>query len=482
MCWRQLAHNLSSGSKHTYDAQNQLTKEEHYDGLGTGSSHITETYEYTYDTAGNILSEKVDGTVTKTYAYNDTYWGDKLTSFNGMTISYDGVGNPLLYVSGSDLCTLTWQHGRQLATAFVDNVMYRYDLTFSYDADGIRTSKDVDGTVHYYLTQNGKVVRETIGTGSTARVLDFIYDESGKPLAVRDSHDGGSTFATYYYVLNLQGDVVKLIGASGTVYANYKYNAWGELLSVTNASGNVITDYSHISHVNPLRYRGYYYDRETGWYYLQSRYYDPAMHRFINADTFASTGQGLLGCNMFAYCNNNPVNFADETGHMAGIRMWNNLMTDGKNNSFYTTRKDEVVYTAVQLQTLGSIKYKYYCRISILHTPISYNDNYVTVKDKINYSNYRENIRLFDVDNAEIYGHIVPFVNDYVSLFIRYENYRLRVDVQFLGESFAPVALPADHVAGMADELTGIFDAAGCMGAYIGFGPGSITPWILQPK
>ena len=145
-------------------------------------------------------------------------------------------------------------------------------------------------------------------------MLDFIYDESGKPLAVRDSHDGGSTFATYYYVLNLQGDVVKLIGASGTVYANYQYNAWGELLSVTNASGNVITDYSHISHVNPLRYRGYYYDRETGWYYLQSRYYDPVMHRFINADTFASTGQGLLGCNMFAYCNNNPVAFADNEG------------------------------------------------------------------------------------------------------------------------------------------------------------------------
>ena len=164
--------------------------------------------------------------------------------------------------------------------------------------------KDVKGTTHYYLTQSGKVVCETIGTGSTAKVLDFIYDESGRPFALKYSTNGGSSFSTYYYVLNLQGDVVKLISASGTVYANYTYNAWGEILS---SSGTM-------AEINPLRYRGYYYDRETGWYYLQSRYYDPSMHRFINADTFASTGQGLLGCNMFAYCNNNPVTRVDSSG------------------------------------------------------------------------------------------------------------------------------------------------------------------------
>ena len=180
---------------------------------------------------------------------------------------------------------------------------------------------DGDWTNHRYLTQGGKVIRETIGTGSTARVLDFIYNESGRPFAVKDSQDGGSTFATYYYVLNLQGDVVKLIGASGTVYANYKYNAWGELLSVTNASGNAITNYSHISHVNPLRYRGYYYDFETGWYYLQSRYYDPVLHRFINADSYTYTGQGFIGANMFAYCGNNPVCRTDHSGQRA-VGFW----------------------------------------------------------------------------------------------------------------------------------------------------------------
>ena len=148
------------------------------------------------------------------------------------------------------------------------------------------------------------MVRETIGTGTTAEVLDFIYDESGSPFALKYSTDGGSTFTTYYYVLNLQGDVIKLIEADGTVAAQYTYNAWGEILS---SSGTM-------SEINPLRYRGYYYDTETGFYYLQSRYYDPAMHRFINADRYTSTGAGILGYNMFAYCNNSPVIFRDDSG------------------------------------------------------------------------------------------------------------------------------------------------------------------------
>ena len=131
---------------------------------------------------------------------------------------------------------------------------------------------------------------------------------------MRYSPNGGTTFGTYYYVLNLQGDVVKLITSGGTVIANYEYNAWGELLSVTNSAGTEITTATHVGLLNPLRYRGYYFDSETGFYYLQSRYYDPVTHRFINADSYASTGQGILGYNMFAYCLNNPVMYADHDG------------------------------------------------------------------------------------------------------------------------------------------------------------------------
>mgnify|MGYP002610992129 CR=1 FL=1 len=161
---------------------------------------------------------------------------------------------------------------------------------------------------HEYLTLNGKVARETIKTNnSLTAVLDFIYDESGKPFALKYSTDG-ATFDTYYYVLNLQGDVVKLIQANGHVVAQYTYDAWG----------NILDSGGDLAAVNPLRYRGYYYDNETGFYYLQSRYYDPANRRFINADNYQSTGQGFVGTNMFAYCNNSPVDLYDQSGNAAG--------------------------------------------------------------------------------------------------------------------------------------------------------------------
>ena len=120
----------------------------------------------------------------------------------------------------------------------------------------------------------------------------------------------------------MQGDVIKLIEADGTVVAEYTYNARGEILSITDADGNAITSATHIANINPLRYRGYYYDTETGFYYLQSRYYDPAMHRFINADSLASTGQGIVGTNMFAYCLNNPLIYIDVYGTNSKTLDW----------------------------------------------------------------------------------------------------------------------------------------------------------------
>ena len=164
---------------------------------------------------------------------------------------------------------------------------------------------------HEYLTLNGKVARETIKTNnSLTAVLDFIYDESGKPFALKYSTNGTS-FQTYYYVLNLQGDVVKLIhyipGFEYESVATYEYDAWG----------NIVSSSGRLAEINPLRYRGYYYDNETGFYYLQSRYYDPANRRFINADVYASTGQGFVGTNMFAYCVNNPVFLTDKDGNFA---------------------------------------------------------------------------------------------------------------------------------------------------------------------
>ena len=170
------------------------------------------------------------------------------------------------------------------------------------------TLASTETVTHDYLTQNGKVARETIwqdvgGTVLSTKTLDFFYDDSGRPFAFNYSVDG-SDFETYYYILNLQGDVVQIIDANGVMQAEYVYSPWGEIIS---AEGN-------LAEVNPLRYRGYYYDSETGFYYLQSRYYDPENHRFINADTAASTGQGFIGTNMFAYCLNIPNAARDTNG------------------------------------------------------------------------------------------------------------------------------------------------------------------------
>ena len=192
-----------------------------------------------------------------------------------------------------------WGNGRQLTDVETDDGQTRSQISYGYDADGIRSWKAVDGEIHTYLTQGGKVMRETVGS----TVMDFAYDESGRPFAMT-YQSANEDPQTYYYVLNIQGDVVKLVTASGTEAASYAYDAWGNLLSATGS----------MAYTNPLRYRGYYYDAETRFYYLQSRYYDPVYHRFINADVYASTGQGFAGTNMFAYCKNNPARYSDSSG------------------------------------------------------------------------------------------------------------------------------------------------------------------------
>ena len=269
-----------------------------------------------YSTAGNIRSITKNGTVTKSFGYTNPSWPDLLTSVtaNGTTkdVLYEGQsqtsdlpssGNPITYYNGKDY-TFTWTKGRQLASATVDGKQ----VSYTYDMSGVRTSKTVDGTTYNYTTLSGKVMRQQWGNKS----LEFIYDDGNQPFAM--IYNDGSTSTLYYYVLNAQGDVIALLNANGTLAASYNYGAWGNY-SVHDDKGAKITKASFIGHINPLRYRGYYYDRETRLYYLQSRYYDFANCRFINADTFATTdANGFLSANMFAYCENNPIGNSDPDG------------------------------------------------------------------------------------------------------------------------------------------------------------------------
>ena len=228
---------------------------------------------------------------------------DVLYEGQSQTSDLPSSGNPVTYYNGKDYA-FTWTKGRQLAKAVVDGKTVEY----TYDMSGVRTSKTVNGTTYNYTTLSGKVMRQQWD----GKTLEFVYDDGSQPFAM--IYNDGSTSTLYYYVLNAQGDVIALLNANGTLAASYNYGAWGNY-SVHGADGKKTTDATFIGHINPLRYRGYYYDRETRLYYLQSRYYDFANCRFINADGLFT--DGFIGANLFAYCANNPVNTTDPTGNFA---------------------------------------------------------------------------------------------------------------------------------------------------------------------
>ena len=131
-----------------------------------------------------------------------------------------------------------------------------------------------------------------------------MYDNNGDAFGFQY---GGKE---YFYVKNLQNDIMAITDSAAKVIANYYYDAWGNITEITGDAA--------IANINPLRYRSYYYDTETNLYYLSTRYYAPDMCRFLNADNLViSVGGKLLGNNLFTYCMNSPTNMSDSTGNVA---------------------------------------------------------------------------------------------------------------------------------------------------------------------
>ena len=176
----------------------------------------------------------------------------------------------------------------------------------------MRLSKTVDGVKYTYLYEGGLLVQETRGD----MIFDYSYDANGRIRMGAFRQNESATPGYFYYALNSRGDVVGLYNGEGEVIAKYTYDAWGNETSITDADGNSVAHRDILATRQPFRYRGYYYDKESKLYYLQSRYYDPVTHRFINADTQLNQGDSSLGYNMFTYCNNNPVNQSDPDGHL----------------------------------------------------------------------------------------------------------------------------------------------------------------------
>lgn len=249
------------------------------------------------------------------YGYAQTGWKDLMTSYNGQSITYDEIGNPLTYRDGM---TMTWT-GRQLTTLTQNGKQN----TYKYDVDGLRLEKTAGGVTTQYQYVNGQLLGEKRSNGV---VLRYTYDALGVLSGIQYKNAAGVT-TNYIVRCTLSGDVDQIYDTKGNLLARYIYDTWGDTLSVTDASGKAITDPLHIANINPIRYRGYYYDAETGLYYLQSRYYDTTTRRFLNADEILGANSDINALNLYAYCGNNPVVREDDKGNAWFASMFVGVIT-----------------------------------------------------------------------------------------------------------------------------------------------------------
>ena len=237
------------------------------------------------------------------FTYHTDGWKDQLLSWNGKSYAYDAGGNPTVLRG----MALTWGEGRRLKRI----VGTAGEVTFAYDSDGKRVKKTSGNTeTKYYYngsTLSGLVRTTTGNTGTTKITVQFVYDAEGKPFLLRLN---GKT--DYFYLYNGLGDVVGLIDSSNKVVVRYQYNSWGKVTSSEDTSG------VSLATLNPFCYRKYVYDSETGLYCLGSRYYDPEVGRFVNADdtdVIFAKPQELYHKNLYVYCYNNPVVRRDIQGY-----------------------------------------------------------------------------------------------------------------------------------------------------------------------
>ena len=311
--------------RYKYDALSRIIRED--------NKVFGKTYTWSYDAGGNILSrfeydftlrdELRDKTPTIIpYAYSNDFT-DQLMLYNGTNFKYDSLGNPTTYRDN----TLVWERGRQLKS-FGDIASYTYNVS------GIRTSKQIGNTTTKYFLDGNRILAQVdtvsgVDNTTVTTTTEYIYGADGITGFVLEG-------IPYYYKKNLQGDIIGILDSNLQIVTKYTYDAWGNCKTFYLNNGNFVdidstigynesnaedaelVDYRYIAIKNPFRYRGYYYDVETGLYYLNSRYYDPELGRFISIDDISVldiTNIAVNGLNLYAYCLNNPVNDVDTEGN-----------------------------------------------------------------------------------------------------------------------------------------------------------------------
>ena len=264
------------------------------------------TYTYEYDGFGRLTKETSGNTVIGAYSYDGqnnvqdgtlTYDSNgQLIRVDGLGIMYDALGNPTIYKG----VYLTWGQGRKLLGGqTTDGKTY----TYSYDGNGMRYRKKIGNSVTDYYYSGTQLLMESRG----GQRIYYVYGQTGIEAMILSGSNANNVF---YFDKNTLGDIVAIRNNQGVIVAEYEYDAWGR----------IIYQSGEMADINPFRYRGYYYDTETGFYYLQTRYYDPEAMRFINADNYELVSKLAQSyeLNLYAYCANNPVMFTDETGEFIG--------------------------------------------------------------------------------------------------------------------------------------------------------------------
>lgn len=318
-----------------YDSMGQLTKWKNTGAQASANVTGVDEYNYTYDNGGNITSANhlVNNAVEYTAAYTyDSDFSDLLTGYtktfaNGSvqsnTYTYDNFVNPTTITktdsNGTETWNLSWEQGRQLASISIG----ADTITYDYDENGLRThKKQADGSEYFYYYDGSRLeyVKILDANGNLTCSLHYVYNSSGQAeyiLYRGASHTTAKQFDLFYILRDSEGKIHKLLQVrkkSGSSVAAmleesviYHYDPYGKLLWVEQPKGDVVGNY------NPLIYKDYVYDFDTELYYLQSRYYDAEVGRFLNGDSILNQSS-LLGFNLYTYCFNNPAGYRDLTG------------------------------------------------------------------------------------------------------------------------------------------------------------------------
>lgn len=318
----------SSGSNqkltYQYDENtNALLRED----IRTDSHYLS--YEYSYDSRSNLVASKEydfnEYCGTTNYSVDDSIWCDELSSIENQLYTlqflYDENGNP---VSIDDV-SFDWTSGRLLDSIYTQNEQGEKEilLSYTYDEKGIRTSKTYQGLTTYFTSIDGRITSqyEIDENGNISNEIIFIYNSDNQLIAFTYNSE------IYYYLKNHMNDVIAVLDSEGNIIVDYVYDAWGMPYS-SNFYGD--EDAVKIDEINPILYRSYYYDAELCAYYLQSRYYMPTFHRFLNSDIPEMVRQKkneYAGTNLFAYCQNNPIGYIDYNGY------WGKSVHNGYNKS-----------------------------------------------------------------------------------------------------------------------------------------------------